>query len=293
MAGMALTLLAAPCAAQDKLVAIVNDYAITQKDLNDFMSFTRIQYESEYAGQELDEKLRSMRKDLLDKLIEEKLVLKEAVRVGIKIDPAALKQRIEEVKRRYGSDGAFQASLAQQGLVQADVEARIREQMLIYQLVQEKVRAKITVKPTEVTEFYRAHPADFSVPRQGEFDAVSLSDEASAGALRRLIEEGRSFEEACKEKELQPNRITAAQDGRLKKEVEEAIFGLPLGGVSRPLRIENKYYLFKLNSYVPPRQRTLSEVQEEIASRLYEEKMQRQLQAFLDELKQNAYIKIL
>src|SRR3989338_6450398 len=64
--------------AQDKIVAIVNNEVITQKDLDDFLNFMRMQYAQELKGRELENKIQSMKIVLLDKLIEDRLMLQDA-----------------------------------------------------------------------------------------------------------------------------------------------------------------------------------------------------------------------
>jgi hypothetical protein len=49
------------CFAQGKIVAIVNNDVITEKDLNDFVNFMRIQLSEEFKGKELESKLQSMK----------------------------------------------------------------------------------------------------------------------------------------------------------------------------------------------------------------------------------------
>ena len=46
--------------AQDKILAVVNNEIITQRDLDGFVSFMRMQLSSEYKGQALEDKLNSM-----------------------------------------------------------------------------------------------------------------------------------------------------------------------------------------------------------------------------------------
>ena len=73
-------LLTMPCLAKDKIVAVVNKEVITQKDLTDFMNFMRLQLSREFSGEVLEKKLSSLETDLLDRLIEDRLVLQEAKR---------------------------------------------------------------------------------------------------------------------------------------------------------------------------------------------------------------------
>ena len=140
--------------AQDKIIAIVNNEVITQKDLSDFLNFMRMQLSAQYKGRELEDKIQSLKPDLLDKLVEDRLILGQAQAANIKVDEARVKARIDELRRRYPSERDFQEALAEQGLTQADVESKIRDQMLMYSIIDAKIKSKIVVAPSEVTDFY-------------------------------------------------------------------------------------------------------------------------------------------
>ena len=67
---------------------------------------------------------------------------------------------------------------------------------------------------------------------------------------------------------------------------------LRVGEVSGPVKIEDKYCVFRLNAIIPPKQLSLLESQEKIHEFLFNSKMQEGLTKWLDELKKNSYIKI-
>ncbi len=91
-----------PLFAQDKIVAIVNKDIITQKDLNDFINFMRVQLSTQYQGKQLESKIQSMKLDLLDKLIEDRLILQKAKKDNMGIDPDRIKAKINEIKKEIG-----------------------------------------------------------------------------------------------------------------------------------------------------------------------------------------------
>lgn len=281
-----------PCRAQEKIVAVVNNDIITQKDLTDFVNFMTMQYRTEYQGEELQAKIQSVQKDLLDKLIDDRLIVQEAKNSDIKIDESRVKARINEIKKQYPSETQFQSALSQQGLVQADLEAKIREQMMMYFFIDMQIKNKIIVKPSEVTDFYENNPHDFEIPEQREFDAVTLEDDTLAKEISQKVKNGQSLDEALKGASLSANKICASRGGQLKKEIEEVIFNLKVGEVSVPLKIEGKYYIFKLNNSKAPRKQSLFEVQEKVSALLSDKKMQEKLNMLLNERKNKSYIKI-
>lgn len=279
--------------AQDKIIAIVNNDIITQKDLNDFINFMRMQLSREYKGSELGKRIQSMKLDLQDRLIEDRLILQEAKKNDIKVDENRVKAKINEIKRRYPSDAEFQNDLAKQGLVQADIESKIREQLLMYNIVELKIRDKILVRPDEVTSFYNKNIKEFISSEERELEVFILESEDLANSFSYNLKSGQKSTDLATRYPFQVNNLQARKGGELRKDVEDVVFKLSIGEISKPIKIDDKYYIFKLNNKIASRQQTLPEVQDRIHAYLFEKKMQEELTKWLDELKQKSYIKIL
>jgi parvulin-like peptidyl-prolyl isomerase len=278
--------------AQDKIVAIVNKDVITQKDFNDLLNFMCVQLSTEYKGKQLETKIQSMKLDLLDKLIEDRLILQEAKKNNIKIDQGRVKARIEEIKKHYESDREFQDALAKQGLVQADIESKIKEQLLMYTIIDAKIRNKIIVNPGEVTDFYQENREKFKLPEEREFESITIDNENLAPQVYDSLRKGEDFQGVVERYSLAVNKFNT-QGEQLRKDIEEKIFKLQIGEISTPIKIEDSYYIFKLNNIIPCRQQNLSEAQDNIYIFLFNKKMEEGLAKWLDELKKHAYIKIL
>ncbi len=279
--------------AQEKIVAIVNSDVITQKDLNDFINFTRVQMAGDYKEEELKEKIEALKSDLLNKLIDDRIILQEAKRDKIKVDEDKIKAKVSEIKSRYPSETGFQQALSLQGLVQADVENRIREQLLMYDIIEAKVKSRIVVNPAEVTDFYQKNPREFILSEQRDFESIALEDSVAAGQVAAGLKRGQDLGELAQKYSFSVDTLGGVVAEELKKELSEALFKIKLGEFAGPIKIEDKYYIFKLNKITPPRAKQLSEVQDRIYGFLLEKKMQEDLARWLDELKSRAYIKII
>ncbi|MBI4387468.1 MAG: SurA N-terminal domain-containing protein, partial [Candidatus Omnitrophica bacterium] len=79
----ATTLQAADHQLVDRVVAVVNQEAITQSELDELFYPIHGQLSEAYQGSELKEKLLDARKKLLSQLIEDRLVLQEARKRGV------------------------------------------------------------------------------------------------------------------------------------------------------------------------------------------------------------------
>lgn len=281
-----------PLYAQDKIIAVVNNEVITQKEFNDFLNFMRMQLSREYKGSALEKKIDSMKNDLLDKLIEDRLILQEAKKDKITIDEARVKARINEIKKRYQGGQEFQADLSRQGMVQADIENKIREQFLMYSIIDKKIKSKILVRPEEVTSFYNENKKEMVTPEVKELDVITLENMDQAASFSYNLKRGEKLEDLAMSYPVTINKINYSEKGELKNEIEVVVEKLNISGVSDPVKIDEKYYVFRLFNIIPPKQLNLSEAQERIHEFVFNSKMQEELAKWLDELKKKSYIKI-
>ena len=279
--------------AQDKIIAVVNEDVVTRKDLNDFLSFMRLQLSQEYKGKALEEKIQSMRPTVLDRLIEDRLILQEAKRSDIKVDDSRVRARINEVKKEYPSQTQFHADLMKQGLTQGDIEKKIREQFMMFAAVDSKVRSKIIIKPDEVTEFYKDHKRELNTGESRDIEAISLEAYDLANTISYELKSGKKLEDLASRYPLIINRLTLKAKDGIRKEIAEAISKLGVNEVSDPVKIEDKFYVFRVTGINPSEQLTLMQAQGMIQGILFEKRIQEGLAGWLDEIKKNSYIKIM
>jgi parvulin-like peptidyl-prolyl isomerase len=280
------------CYAQDKIVAVVNDEVITGKDLAEFTAFLRVQLSREYSGEELERQMIQAQAGALDRLIEDRLIVQEAAKEKIRVDEARVRARLDEIRKRFSSDAEFQEDIARQGLTQADVESKIRNQLLMYAVVGLKVRDRIRIRPEEATAFYYGHQSEFARPEERQLQSIALQNEDQAKSFAYFLKIGQKLMDLAARYPVTVDRMKVNKDGELKKEIEEQIFQLPAGEASAPINIGGTYYVFIVENIQPSRQLSLAEAQEEVHNLLFEKKMQEEMVRWLDELKAKSYIKI-
>jgi parvulin-like peptidyl-prolyl isomerase len=277
--------------AHDKIIAIVNNEIITQKDLDDSINFMRVQLSNEYNGEQLEKKIQAMKSDLVQRLIEERLILQEAKKKNIKIDDSRIKAKINGLKKSYNSEREFLDALSEQGMVEADLETKTREQALMFSLIDSDVRSKLLVKPAEITDFYNKNSAEFTLPEQRDFQSLVVDNQSLAENIFNALEKGSQMNDLAKEYLLRLNSFSAFK-GELKKDLEDVLFKLKIGEITKAVKIKDSFYIFKLNKINHSRQQTLAEAQDNIYNLLYETKLQEALAKWVDGLKESAYIKI-
>ncbi|MCM8770556.1 MAG: peptidyl-prolyl cis-trans isomerase [Candidatus Omnitrophica bacterium] len=278
--------------AQDKIVAVVNREIITQSDVNNFSKFIRMQLATQYHGKDLEEKFFEIMPRILERLIEDKLIIQEAKKEGIKIDEARIKAALEEMKRQYPSENAFREDIVRQGLTQADIEDKIRNQLMMQAIIEIKIRNKIRINPKEVTDFYQQHQDELNKPASRDVLSISIPDAVTARRVWEDLKKKDDFSEVAHSYNLQVNELGQIQPGQLKKELDEIISLLAVGEISDIVKFDNKFYIFKLQRINPPQKRSFEEVRQDIYNYIFEQKMQDAMDKWLNELKAKAYIEI-
>lgn len=277
---------------QDRVAAVVNNEIITQKDLNDFLNFMRMQYSRQLSGKALEEKMNSAKQDLLQRLIEDRIMLQQAKNEKIAIEPSRIKAKVNEIKKRYALESDFERDLAKQGLVQADLENKIREQMLTFNIVEQKVRSKVVIRPEEVTDFYNQNKRQFMKPEERLLTVIILQDESAAKSLVYYLRLGEKLESLATRYAFTTDTLSVYQGQDLRNEIEDTVFKLGMSEVSDPVKIDGQYYIFRLDEILGSRQMDLAQSQERIQAYLFDKKLQERLNSWLDELKKQSYIKI-
>jgi parvulin-like peptidyl-prolyl isomerase len=153
------------------------------------------------------------------------------------------------------------------------------------------VRSKIIVRPEEVTSFYNKNIKEFVSGEEREVETVALENDDLARIVSYELRTGIKLVDLAARYPLTVNKLNARKE-ELRKDIADVVFKLGVSEVSNPIKIDDKYYIFKLENIIPSRQLSLSEAQDKIYAFLFEKKMQEKLTKWLDEIRQKSYVKI-
>ncbi|MBK7367139.1 MAG: peptidylprolyl isomerase [Candidatus Eisenbacteria bacterium] len=250
----------APAAAEgdalDAIAAMVNDEAILASDVEEQVYMFVQRAGVQPSRQEVD----SLRRRVLDAMIDDRLVQAEAKRQGVTATEAEINRQLDvaiaDQKERLGGDAPFNEALKREGLTEAQLRERFRVD-LTKQIAMEKFRQKMfprkPVTPAEAEAYFNAHKDKFprvpaevrlsviQIPPQPESTAVAAGF-AKAQAVRKRLVGGERFAKVAAEESEDPGSKDAGGDlgffgrGRLEPSVENAAFSLKNNEISQPIR---------------------------------------------------------
>ncbi len=215
-----LILLAAPAAAQDeataqgpdlvdRIVAVVGDSVVLASELDEQMERRRAMGETLPTDPEA---LEALRRQELEALINEMVMLQAAARDSITVLPSDVEGQVEatvdEQVRRFGSRATFEEVLAQEGLTLEQYRAIIarsaRRAGVRQQFVAtvQRDRTPPPVSDEEIREFFEDRRAELGRrPASIEFQQVVITPEPSDSALARAREEAQEVLQQLQEGE--------------------------------------------------------------------------------------------
>lgn len=178
----------------DGIVAVVNDSAVTQSEINEATKAITAQFNGSNTPLPSADVLQ---KKVLEQVIDRKLQLQAAEQAGIKISETQIDQTIANIAKENGvTTDVLYEKVASQDLTRAEYRKEIREELTLQQIQQQQVGSKINMTPEEVKNFmhsaeWRAATANLSAP--SEKDAQQMVYQRKfAATLKKWIAQLRS-----------------------------------------------------------------------------------------------------
>ncbi len=291
----------------DRVLAKVNDDIITLSELNRTMAQYRQELAAKYTGQQLAEMIEKTQKQLLEGLIENKLINQKALELGydstVETAVASEVQRIMK-ENNIPDTEALEKALAQQGMTVRQLRDQIRDALMGQYLVNDFVRARITLLTPEIEKYYKDHAAEFTTADEVTLSEIILQKDGSdsetenrANDLYRRLQEGEPFSALASQYSKGPTANKGGSIGTmmisdLRTDMLDAIKNLKDGEISKPQKTEEGYVIYHIDSRTYASLKPLDEVREEIKDLLYREKFNPEFDRFMAQLKENAYIQI-
>jgi len=284
---------------EDAIIAIVNDELITLKDLKDYAQSKYVSLVAEgLSDAQIQEVMKDMEESGINKLIEDKLILSKANIIGVDVREAAVDERVNEVKARYGSEQSLINALVKNGATITDLRNKIRDQLKTKFIINHEVKSKIYVNPQEVTHFYDENQDQFSRGDQINLESIFIAyGNDINSALMKTVEaykdvlSKKDFNDCIKQYSAMPS-VGIIERGQLLPVIEEAVFNLKINEISHLIEVDSGIYIFKLVGQSPSKVAALEDVKGSIYDILYLKKFKSEFMRWLENLKKDAYIEI-
>jgi len=247
--------------ALDSIAVVVNNDVITSNELEDKINYYKNQIRlSSGSISDMD----SLKKQVLERMIRDKVQLQQAALLGIQIDDISLNRMIDTMAQKNNLTlNQLRATLEQEGIDFADFRNQTREELIIQELQKRMVADKVNVTPQEIkqllesnaaqeksgTEFHLLHIL-IATPENASPENIQLAQKKAENIYQQLLE-GADFKQLAIRESNGSNALNGGDLGTRKaNELPElflsAIEGLQQGDVSKPVKSASGFHLLKL-----------------------------------------------
>ncbi len=273
------------------VLARVNQEQITVEEFNrEFKELI-----SEPGKETKEANLRDLKQAYLDQMIERKILVQEANRLGMKISQEELNQVILEIKRDYPGEG-FGEKLGLKGMTLEEWKVRLEEKLLAEKMIRSVLRYKGEIDEKEARQYYEIHISSFQLKPKVRARQIIVADGEEAIQILKRLKKGESFEKLAVKKSLGLEKVKGGDLGYFSQGEKPAefdhVFSMEVGTVSDVIKSPYGYHIFKLEEKIEPRQLPFEEVKLEILQELKQKKGEEEYQKWLKGLKGKAKIEI-
>ncbi len=296
----------------DRIVAVVNDEVITLIELNNTLKPYMEKIQSlGYPQDKEQELLFKVRKDMLDRLINQKIEDQEIKRSKVEISEEQVDKTIERVKEtNYLTDEQLRAALAKDGLTIEEYRSKIKDQILRERLVALKVKSKIVITKEDIKAYYEKHIKEYGGKQKYHLRNIIMKVPLFLGSEKKLeikakmdeilekLKAGESFKALAAKYSESP----AASDGgdlgefefdALSPQLQNAIEKIKPGEFTSVLDTDQGYQIFFIEEIVNTPGKTLEEMSPEIERILFNESIDNKYQAWIGNLRKESVVKII
>ncbi len=293
----------------DRVVAVVNKEIITLSEVEKRIPPLKEEIVTEHRL-EKQERMQAVCREVLERLIEEKLIDQEAKRAGIKISSKDIEATVEEIKRRNNANQEdLEKALAVEGLTIETYKKQIEKGLQRQKLINWEVKVEEKPGEKELREFYQNNISRYRTNetyRPGQILFV-IPKGATPEEIREIrkrcqkvleqIRNGEDFGEMA----LLYSEDTSNKDhgdlgyfrkGELLPVFEKEALRLKVGEVSGIVRTDFGFHIIKLLDRKGTDPLPFEEVNERVKADYYEGKMEKAFKQFLSTLKEKAIIEI-
>lgn len=267
----------------NRIVAWVNEDIITQSEIDKAMSMLG----SDITPEQRDK----LQQEVLNKLIEEKIILQEAKRQGIKVSPAEVEEALDEVKGQFKSIEDFKRAIKEEGLTEDDLRKQYEENLIKRELIDREINVVVSADEIKQMQSESSH--------QIKVRHILVKTKPEAILILARLDKGEKFEDLAKKYSLDTGSknnggmIDFFTQGKMVKEFSDAAFALKRPGeISGIVETKFGFHIIQLIEKKEVTEQELEAISKAQESKIRQAKFKEELTQWIAKLKEKAYIKI-
>jgi foldase protein PrsA len=236
----------------------------------------------------------TLKREVMQFLIQGEWVQQEAEKRGVKIKDAELQKALQDQKKQvFPNDKQYQQFLKTSGMTEQDVLFRVKLNELQQRLTQKVTEDAKKVSDADISAYYQKNKKRFAQPERRDLRVVLTKTEAKAEQAKKELQSGQPFKKVVKKYSIdeasksQAGLLPAVSEGQQEKAFDTAIFAAPKNKLKGPIKTQFGWYVFKVEKVTKASQQTLDESKDTIKNLLRSQRQQKALDAFVKQFRED------
>jgi peptidyl-prolyl cis-trans isomerase SurA len=294
----------------DRIVALVNNEVITLSELEQAGRNVFEEVRQNTPAREQATQLKSAHEEILDQLIENKLLEQEMRNKKIEVSDRDVDMAIQDImKENKLNENELKIALAKNGMTYSIYRQQLRNDIGKMRLVTREIKSKIVIKEEDLRKKYSENLKEYTEPLMVKVQQIFLpfspgATEEEISAIRQeaqdILERARKGEDFSKLAATYSRGPEAKEGGvlgffkpeELKPEMKEAVIKLSSGAVSDLIRSSEGFHILRVMERRGGEPKPFVEVQNKIRNEMIQAESERQFKDWMKALKAKAYIEV-
>jgi peptidyl-prolyl cis-trans isomerase SurA len=310
-AGLPSTPAPAQARVVEKVAAVVGDEIILQSEVEEQAQLHMADIAAITDKAQREARATALRREVLDRLIDEQLIVQQATEYKINVTSEEVDRAIEQVKQANRlTDAQLSEELRRFGMTIAMYRQNTKRELLKHKVLGMAVGARVSVSDADVQNYYeKHHKSGTNVEVRASHIFVQIPDGADAAKVRereafakQILTRARGGEDFAKiAKELSEDPATREKGGDigyfgreigLPRSVEELVFSLKVGEIGGPVRGDRGFHVIKLADRRAKEAKALDDMKDQIRAQLRQKEMERQTKIYLSDLRRRVLVDV-
>jgi parvulin-like peptidyl-prolyl isomerase len=225
--------------------------------------------------------------DLLDTV----WIQSEGAEQGITVTDQKVAKELATIKtQNFRTEAEYQQFIKRSGYNQADIDLRVRLQLLSTAIQNKVSKNSPSVSDSQVQDYYDAAKSQFSVPETRDVRLVLNKDKAKVEQAKSALEAddtATSWKKVAKQYSTDPSSKDngglrqGLTEGLLEEPLNGDVFDAEVGQIEGPVKTRLGYYVFEVNKISPATTQPLSKVEAQIRTQLEQQAQQTAFSQFV------------
>lgn len=292
----------------DRVMGRVNTDIITLSEVQELAQSIILRIRNELPPERHEKEIRKAQSIVLDRIIEQRLQVQQAERLGIAVSERELDEAVADVIAKNNiSPEQLDALLGREGLTMDQYRQKLKDQIVRRRIFNFEVTSRVQLSDADVRDYYREHTQEFIPPPAVAVSQVFLAlpsngDEAARRAVHekaarvlKALEEGEPLPELARAYSEDPTGALGGKIGRFAKGdmvpgLDKVAFEMREGEIRGPIVTDRGLHVLKVDRRWGDKPIPLEEIAPRIRSVLLSQRRQERYKEWMETLRKDAFI---